>query len=318
MSGTFDQATNLAFYTSNLINLDPELHKPITNVTWGKAISLRDGISISDEYTAFTRGSFGSTGTTQIGGIPWITQSTTDMPNVSLGAERVMTPIRLAGQLITYTRIDVEKAQKEGRNIDGDKLEALHELYQLGIDKMVYKGDAELDTPDHKCRGLLNSETPTVINSAATFDAMDADKMVDAINDLLEAAWSQCAYAVMPDMVILPPKIYAKLATTKYSSNGEKTILTYLKENCLATTQSGTPIEFMPCVHANTAGADGKARITAYNKDPRYVRFNMAPIRREESYVDKGIYYNTPYIWALGEVEFVRPEAVVYMDKVSK
>lgn len=318
MSTTFDQATNLSFYTNNLINLDKEIHKPITNVTWGKAIKLRDGVSISDEYTAFIRSSWGSTGTTSLGGIPWISQNTTDFPNVSLTGERIATPVRLAGHMISYTKVDIEKARREGHNLDSEKTEALHEIYQLGIDQMVYVGDKTQDTTEHKCRGLLNSDQVSVTDASADFASMDSDTIVDEINTLLEMVWSQTAYAIMPNMVIMPPKVYAKIATTKYSSNGEKTILTYLRENCLATTTAGTTPTFMPCVWCNDAGADGKGRIIAYSNELKHVRFNMAPIRREESYVDKGIYYNTPYIWALGEVEFVRPQTAAYLDKVTK
>lgn len=317
MSQTYDAATNLSFFTSQLDNMDPEIHKPITNVTWGQAINIRPGLQMTDESTSFIRTSWGGQGTLDLGGIPWITQSTSDFPTVSLTGERVTTPMRLAGRMITYTQFELEKAQREGRNLDAEKVEALHELYQLGIDKMVYVGDSSLDTTEHKCRGLLNSDLVTTTDSDNTFDQLDADQIVEEINGLIELVWSQTAYSLMPNTIILPPSVYAMLATTKYSSNAEKTILTFLRDNCLATVQTGTAPKFMPCVWASKASAAGKGRIVAYVNELRQVRFNMVPIRREQSYIDKAIYYNCPYTWALGEVEWVRPQTAAYLDGVT-
>lgn len=315
---TYDAATNMAFFMSQLDNMDPEVHRPITNVTWGSAINVRPGLQMSDESTSFQRTEWGSTGTVGLGEIPWITQNTTEFPTISITGERVFTPMRLAGHMITYTQLELEKAQRLRRNLDQEKTEALHEIYQLGIDRLVYVGDKNLDTTEHKCRGLLTSLEVPVTNADKDFATMTPDEMVTAINELIEMVWSATAYSLMPNKIILPPPVFVKLATTKYSSNAEKTILTYLKENCLATTQSGTAPDFMPVHWASSAGTDGKGRIMAYVNEQRYVRFNMVPIRRLESYIDKAMYYTCPYIWALGEVEFVRPQTAAYLDKVTK
>ena len=314
---TYDAATNMAFFMSQLDNMDPVIHQPITNTTWGQAIKVRSGLQLSDESTSFQRLEWGASSTLNSGAIPWITQSTTDFPTVSITGDRVFTPMRLAGRMIAYTTLELEKARRLGRNLDAEKTEALHDLYQLGIDQMVYVGDSSADTAEHKCRGLLNNPTVTVTDAEDAFENMDTDTMVASINELLELVWSNTAYTLMPNTVILPPPVYVKLATTKYSSNAEKTVLTYLRENCLATTQSGTAPKFLPVNWASKAGADGKGRIVAYINEPRYVRYNMVPIRRLESYVDKAMWYTCPYVWALGEVEFVRPQTAAYLDKVT-
>lgn len=315
---TFDEATNFAFFRHQLENLDNTIHKPITNVNWGRAIKLRSGVTMSDETVSFIRSNFGSTGTTRISDIPWITQNTTAFPEISITGEKVTTPIRLAGRTITYTKFELEKAQRLEINLEAEKMEALRTLYQMAIDRMVFVGDKNLDTTDHKCRGLLNSEQVTVTDATTDFASLDNDQIVKEINDLIHVVWSQTAYSIMPDTIILPTSIYAYLATTKYSSNAEKTILTFLRENCLATVEGGKAPLFMPSRWANTAGEDGKGRIMAYVNEANRVRYSMCPIRKEQTYIDQSIRFNAPYVWALGEIEFIYPETAAYLDKVTK
>lgn len=321
MANTYDAATNLAFMTSQLENLDPVLHQPITGVTWGRDIKLRTGLTLSDESTAFTRINFGGNGTLRLNDVPWISQDSNEFPTVSITGERVHTPMRIAGRLITYTALELEKAQKLGIQLDRQKIDAMHTLYQMGIDKMVYVGDDKLDTTDHKCRGLLNSEQVTVTNADTPFSQMDNDEIVAAINELIEMVWESTAYQMMPNKIILPPDIFVKLATTKYSSNAEKTILTYLRDNSLAAAnKDGAPsnaIQYVPSHWAAKAGADGKGRIMAYVNDVSRVRFSLVPIRSFTPYYDQAIRYNMPYVWGMGEVEFVYPETAAYLDKVT-
>lgn len=318
---TFDAETNLAYYVSQLENLDPKLHQPITGVTWGRDIQLRSDVTMTDEFVSFQRINFAGTGTTKLNDIPWITQDTSSFPTVNINGEKVSVPMRLAGRIITYTAHELEKAQRLGINLDSQKMDALHTLYQMGIDKMVYVGDANLDTPAHKCRGLLNSEAVKVANADKTFDNMNPDEIVTAINELIEMVWESTAYQIMPNKIILPPSIFVKLATTKYGDNADKTILTYLRENSLAAAdKDGAPsnaISYVPSHWAATAGANGKGRIMAYVNDVERVRFSLVPIKPYTPYYDQAIRYNAPYVWAMGETEFVYPETAAYLDKVT-
>lgn len=318
---TYDAATNLAYYVSQLENMDPKLHQPITGVTWGRDIKLRSGVSITDEEVSFQRINFGGTGTTKLDDIPWITQDTSSFAGVSISGEKVNTPIRLAGRIITYTATELEKAQRLGINLDTQKLDALHTLYQMGIDKMVYVGDSSLDTTEHKCRGLLNSDQVKMTTADKKFENMTPDEMVTAINDLIEMVWESTAYKMMPNKIILPPKVFVKLATTKYGDNADKTILTYLRENSLAAAdKDGAPsnaISYVPSHWAAAAGTSGVGRIMAYVNDVERVRFSLVPIKSYTPYYDQAIRYNAPYVWAMGETEFVYPETAAYLDDAA-
>lgn len=305
-------ATNLTFFEHQLENRDTMMHTPITRYTWSRDIQVRT-LSLTDEYSSFLRSDFGANGSIKQGSIPWISQDTSAFPTVTITAEKVLTPVRLAGREITYTSIELQKAQRLGLQLESMQLEALHETYQLGIDQVVYVGDQSVDTTSHKCRGLLNSDVVAKEDSPNKFSALTPDEIVDAINSLILKVWSQTGYTLMPDVVLIPPVIYAQLYNTKYSDDADITLMTYVKKNCLG----GNSVDFRPVHWCATAGADGGGRIMAYINDINRVRFNMAPIQGLTAYTANSMRYVKPYIWALGEVEFVYPECAFYLDKVS-
>lgn len=311
MPQTSTPTSNLAFFEHELENRDTLIHKPITRYTWSRDIQVRT-LNLTDEYTSFLRSDFGANGSIKQGAIPWITQDTSAFPTVSLNMEKVMTPVRLAGREITYTQVELERAQRLKIALESMKLEALHETYQLGIDQVVYVGDPSVDTAAHKCRGLLNSDVVDKEDSQNKFSELTPDQIVEAINGLILKVWKNTGYSLMPDVILMPPLIYAQLYNTKYSDNADITLMTYIKKNCLG----GTSVDFRPVHWCATAGADGGGRIVAYINDINRVRFNMAPIKGYDAYQDNAIRYVKPYIWALGEVEFVFPECAFYLDKV--
>lgn len=308
---TYDAATNLSFFEHQLENRDTVIHTPLTRYTWSRDIQVRS-LNLIDEYTSFLRSDFGSNGSIKQGAIPWISQDTSAFPTVSLTMEKVMAPVRLAGREISYTFTELEKAQRLNIALESMKLDALHETYQLGIDQVVYVGDSSVDTATHKCRGLLNSDVVDKEDSPNKFADLTPDQIVEAINGLILKVWKNTGYSLMPDVILMPPLIYAQLYNTKYSDNADITLMTYIKKNCLG----GTSVDFRPVHWCATAGEDGGGRIVAYINDINRVRFNMAPIKGYPSYQDGAIRYVKPYIWALGEVEFVYPECAFYLDKV--
>lgn len=307
---TVDAATNLHFFESQLENQDTIMHQPIVAYTWSRDIKVRT-LNLTDKFTSFIRSDFGASSTNHLGTIPWISTNTTAIPSVSITGEKVLTPVRLAAQLISYSILDLETAQRLKVPLDRMQLDALHAAYQLGIDQMVYVGDSTLNTSDHKCEGLLNSSKVAKEDSPNKFNSLTPDEIVDAINMLIQRVWQQTGYTMMPDTIIMPPLLYAQLYNTKYSDNADVTLMTYIKKNCLG----GMGIEFRPVHWAATAASDGSGRIMAYINDLQRVRFNMAPITSTKTY-EEPLRLIKPYVWALGEVEFVYPECAFYLDKV--
>jgi hypothetical protein len=311
---TFD--STLAFYINQLDNMDKRLYEPLFNTTWGRDISLRTGITMSNESTSFIRSTFGGVGTQSATGKPFISPNTTTLPGVSINGERVVLPLRLLGQEVSYTSVELERSQLIGQPIDAQKFNALNSMYQMATDEMVYIGDSTVGAT-----GLVNSAAVAVGNVAngaagtPAWTTKTPDEILKDVNDMIGAAWLASGYAVCPDKVLLPPTQFAYIASQKVSTAGNVSILQFLEDNSISLRVNGRKLEIQPAKFLSGRGVGATDRMVAYTNQEDKVRFPMVPIRRETPYY-LGIKFNAPYIWAFGEVEFVYPETVIYRDGI--
>jgi hypothetical protein len=311
---TFD--STLAYYVNQLDNLDKKLYEPLYATTWGRDIKLRTGISMANESTSFIRSTLGSVGSQSATGKPWLAPNSTTLPGVSVNGERIVLPLRLLGQEVSYSSVELERSQLLGQPIDQQKFDGLNILYQMSTDEMVYVGDTSVGAT-----GLLNSDlvvSGSVANGAAgtsTWATKTPDEILADVNTLVEAAWAASGYSVCPDKLLLPPVQYAYIASQKISNAGNVSILTFLEDNSISLRVNGRKLDIQPVKWLTGRGASGKNRMVTYTNDENRVRFPMVPIRRETPYY-LGIKFNAPYIWAFGETEFVYPETVRYADGI--
>lgn len=312
---TFD--STLAYFVNQLDNLDKKLYEPLYSVTWGRDIKLRTGITMANESTSFIRSNIGAIGTQSASGKPWISPNTTTLPGVSINGERVTLPLRLLGQEVSYTSVELERSQLIGQPIDAQKFNALNVLYQMSTDEMVYIGDSAVGA-----EGLLNSTLVTAASvtadgsgSSTLWSTKTPDQILRDVNDMITAAWSASGFSVCPDKLLLPPAQYAYIASQKISTAGNVSILTFLEDNSISLRVNGRKLDIQPVKWLTGRGTGGADRMVCYTNDEDRVRFPMVPIRRETPYY-LGIKFNAPYIWAFGEVEFVYPETVIYRDGI--
>lgn len=314
----------LAYYVHQLENLDKTLYEPLVSVSWGRDIKLRPGITMSNESTSFIRSAFAAagslnntTGTATTGGnMAWISPETTAIPGISVNGEKIVLPLRLGAREVTYTSVELERSQLTGQPIDTQKMDALNMLYQMNIDQMVYIGDSQVGAT-----GLINdaniteSIVATGIGGSTLWVNKTADEICADINTLVTSTWAASAYAICPSDLMLPPAQFAYIASQKVSSAGNVSILKFIEDNTISLKINGRPLNINPVKWLTGAGTAGDDRMVAYTNDVGRVRFPMVPVRRETAYY-QGIRFTAPYLWALGQVEFVYPECIQYGDGI--
>lgn len=316
------QDSTLAYFINQLQNFDPRLYEPLVSVSWGRDIKLRSGITMSNESTSFIQAAFAAAGTlgnsSTNGGIPWISAETTAIPGVSVNGKMVVLPLRLAARQVNYTSVELERSQLTGQPIDVQKVNALNILYQMNVDQMVYVGDTQVGAT-----GLLNSAdvTATTVatgaNGSTAWSQKTPDEILADVNTLLTGAWSASAYAVCPSKLLLPPTQFGLISTQKVSSAGNVSVLKYLRENSISLEINGSMLDIQPVKWLPGLGVSGDTtdRMMVYTNDESRVRYPMVPIRRETAYY-QGIQFFAPYLFALGEMEFVYPETLRYADGI--
>ncbi len=315
---TFDKLTvdsTGEFMIHELERLDPELHKPLYAVTWGRDIDLREDVSIADELSSFTNSTFAAAGGINPAGKSWIGKSTNAITGMQLDIGKTANPLYLWGQEISYTIPELLSAQKLGRPVDAQKFEGMRIKHQMDIDEMVYIGDTDLVK-----YGLLNSPlvTPAPVANGALGSPLwinkTPDEIVADITTLITNAWIASGTAICPHKVLLPPVKWAYISTQKVSQAGSETIMSYIEDKCLMPMRiNGKKLEILPVKWATGRGLLGVDRMVAYTQERTFVRYPMVPLQRTPLEY-RSIFHLTTYFGRLGVVEIVYPETIAYAD----
>ena len=307
------------FLVGELERLDQTLHAPLAAVTWSRDISLREDVSIADEFSAYTNSSFGTGQGINGSNKAWIGKDSNAILGVSLDIGKTTLPLNLWALQLGWTIPELESAQKLGRPIDQQKMQALQLKWQMDIDEQVYLGDTALGLS-----GLLNHSLVTNNTNAqtGTWSTATPAQILGDVNELLNSAWAASGYAVCPTDLRVPPKQFSLLVSTIVSTAGNISVLEFLKANSLSNSINGRPLNIQPLkwLTGTTAGgvgpgASGKDRMIAYTNDPMRVRFPLVPLQRTPlEYRD--LRQLTTYFGRLGAVEAVYPETVAYRDGI--
>lgn len=299
-----------AFLVGELERLDQELYAPLADFTWSRDIDLREDVTIADEVTSFMlanyAGGFGSIGGS---GKSWIKGMDTTPARVSVETSKVTTPLTPWGMEVSYSIFELQKAMQVGRPIDVQKYDAMKFKHQLDIDQQVYMGDEGIGV-----KGLLNNDAVVAKSNLGSVNVktMSAEDAVNLFNTVLKSSWKATQYIRIPDTILIPPALFAALAS-KQLPNVDKNVLEYVLQNNIAVSNGGKlmirPVKWLNDSSINS----GNGRLVAYTKARDVVRFplvqlqSMAPQFRD-------FMQSVPYYGALGGVEFVRPEMVYYGD----
>lgn len=299
-----------AFLVGELERLDQELYAPLADFTWSRDIDLREDVTIADEVTSFMlanyAGGFGSIGGS---GKSWIKGMDTTPARVSVETSKVTTPLTPWGMEVSYSIFELQKAMQVGRPIDVQKYDAMKFKHQLDIDQQVYMGDEGIGV-----KGLLNNDAVVAKSNLGSVNVktLSAEDAVNLFNTVLESSWKATQYIRIPDTILIPPALFAALAS-KQLPNVDKNVLEYVLQNNIAVSNGGK-LTIRPVKWLNDSSINsGNGRLVAYTKARDVVRFplvqlqSMAPQFRD-------FMQSVPYYGALGGVEFVRPEMVYYGD----
>ncbi len=187
------------------------------------------------------------------------------------------------------------------------------------IDRNCYLGFNKVNST-----GLCNNPSVTRISAAAasggggtTWAVKTADEILADINTAISTLWKEndCSLDALPNHILIPVEQFGALVTRKVSNDSERSILTYVLENNIAS-QQGSNLVISPCKWCSRAGSSNSDRMVVYCNRVDRVCFNLTqPLRRMETeYAEMRI--KIPYIAQFSEVRFLYPSTVRYMDGI--
>lgn len=330
---TFDEFTYTkdstgSFLIGELERLDPTLHEPLVQVTWGRDIDLREDVTIADEVSSFTNSSFAAAGGIVPTGKNWISKDANAISGIALDIGKTLHPLYLWGMEIKYTLPELASAQKLGRPIDVQKLDGLKMKWNMDVDEMVYIGDTTFNQ-----KGLCNNtgtgtgfvtatnvvtagaSSPTGNSSSTRWIDKTADAILADINTALTNAWTASGWSIIPDELRLPPVQFGYLVAQKVSNAGNVSLLEFLRNNSLSNAANGRPLNIQPIKWLTGRGAGSTDRMLVYTRDRDRVRFPLVPLQRTPLEY-RNLYQIVTYYGRIGCVEFVYPETVGYVDGI--
>lgn len=316
MLQTFDQATvdsTGVFFQAQLTRIDPILNQPLAEFTWSRDIDI-GSLDIGDETTAFDSVKYTAVGGVQPAGKSFIGIKTTEIGNVGADMERRTAPTFVWAEAIQKTVIELAQADKLGRNLDSQLLDAMNMKRNVDLQNQAYLGDTLQGV-----RGLVNSTFITAdnvaLNAAAAsrlWTAKTDDEVLQDVNTLVTACWAQTGFAIMPRRLGLPPAKFAQLVSRKIV-NGSMSLAKYLAENSIAMTTNGVALELVPMRELIGVGVGATDRMIAYTKRADCQRLPLSAMQSTPMQ-HRDLYQRVVYYFRVGIVELIKPETLRYAD----
>ena len=304
-------ASGQAFLTSELEKRDTLVRTPLTSFTYSRDIPVRVGGGWAEFVSAMNVG-YGLTGGSGEGMIGSGSADGIPMVQADFGKDLWKTHAIYAGTRVFW--IDMQKGNMTGRNIDTLLRDGLRMAYDKHMDENVYAGFAKYGTT-----GLINNPDVAITNATKTWATATPDEILEMVNNAILATWARAAYDLdaIPNHIVLPYEQYNYIATTKVTNLAEKTILTFLEENNVAT-KNGGDLFIGATIWCKGAGTGSTDRMVVYRNKERYIAIDeLVPLTRAMTTPNAERFsYDTAYAGNVSETEVFYPETITYTDGI--
>lgn len=304
-------ASGQAFLTSELEKRDTLVRTPLTSFTYSRDIPVRVGGGWAEFVSAMNVG-YGLTGGSGEGMIGSGSADGIPMVQADFGKDLWKTHAIYAGTRVFW--IDMQKGNMTGRNIDTLLRDGLRMAYDKHMDENVYAGFAKYGTT-----GLINNPDVAITNATKTWATATPDEILEMVNNAILATWARAAYDLdaIPNHIVLPYEQYNYIATTKVTNLAEKTILTFLEENNVAT-KNGGDLFIGATIWCKGAGTGSTDRMVVYSNKERYIAIDeLVPLTRAMTTPNAERFsYDTAYAGNVSETEVFYPETITYTDGI--
>lgn len=304
-----------AFLEKQLEKCDPKILEPLESTLWPRDMPVKTGGGFL-ENVATIDVQYASTGNDEDS---LIFNVTNDIPVMQADYGKNIARVFNWAQYMKISYIEKQKFQNIALNLEEALNKGIHLLFDHFCDKNVYTGFTKVAST-----GLLNNANVTRVTAAnneagtsTAWDDKDADEILKDFNDALTAVWiaNDMAEDALPNQILIPVYQFGQLVTRKVGVTGDKSILTYIKENNIVE-QQGKKLEIVPCKYCYHAGTGTTDRMVVYINNVDKIRYHQtAPLRRQPTEI-ANLSFNTPYVAQISEVEFCYPTTVYYVDGI--
>lgn len=311
-------ASSGAFLISELEKRDPKIREPLTSFTYPRDLTIEVGGGWVDGVSAMDVG-YGLTGGS--GASPVAAGGANAIPVVQASVGKNLFKAHAFAVALRIMYQDMQKANFVGRPLDSLLQRGVRMAYDKHMDENIYVGIAQYGST-----GLINNPDVVVTTVAqgaggtTPWSGKTADEILKDVNDALTAGWAAAGYdqAAVPNHIIMPWEQYTYIMNTKVTDLADKSILTYIEENNVATKIKGEKIFIGGTEWCKAAGASGKDRMVVYCNHSDYVKADeLVPLQRVMTGPNaESACYDSSYMANISEVQIFAPETMIYVDGI--
>ena len=305
-----------AFLNKELEKVDSKVLEPLSSTLWPRDMPVKTGGGFVENVSTIDV-TYASTGNEENS---LIFNETNDIPVIQADYGKTVNKVFNWAQYLNIPYINKEKFKNIALNVEDALNKGLHLLFDKFCDKNVFTGFVKVGST-----GLMNNAGITRVTAPAhtsggtdtDWASKTADEILADINGALTAVWADNDMAddALPNHILVPPVQYGALVSRKVGVTGDKSILTYIKENNIVN-QQGKELVISPNKYCVGAGSGGTDRMVVYINAEDRIRYQQtAPLRRLSTEV-RDLSFRTPYVAQISEVEFLYPTTVRYVDGI--
>lgn len=235
-----------------------------------------------------------------------------DFPRVDVFGREKIVKVRSLGSSYGYSIKEIRRSQMAGNKLETRRATMARRAIDELVDKLAWLGDAA-----YGIQGLIKypgiSEfIPAVGASGSTkFKNLTPDEIVAVITGMITAVGEITNGKEVPDTLILPLVEYNYLAFTPYGANRDRTIMTFIKENC---PQLST-IEWVQELKGQ--GNNGSNRAMMYTKDPEKLTLEMPQLFEQFPQQQKGMEFEILCHAETAGVIVYKPLSIIFVDNIG-
>lgn len=234
-----------------------------------------------------------------------------DMPYADTSLEQHFHGTHLAGIGYEWSRGELERAARMGRNLPADKALAASRVAERFLYSTAIVGAAEKGW-----KGLINEGAVPASVAPATFAAGTPEQLLTIINGAISAPGIATRDAFGVNTVLLPTSAIRDLAS-RLLPNTTTTLLAFLQANNALTAQTGQALQIRGMAELETAGAGGTRRMVAYQNDRGVVQYHLpGPHEFLDPFRKASMTWEVAGIMNTGGTEWRVPKGAVYVDGI--
>ena len=238
----------------------------------------------------------------------------TDYPFVEVTQAQHNVPIEWKALAYDYSDREIGRAMLTGVPLSDRKTRMAFRIWEEQKDNVFINGDSAKGWD-----GFINVANVASPDASATFASSTGLVIADIINAALSDVSDGTNQVRYADTLVLPVEQYNLIATKPIGDNADKSVLQYIMDHNVYTSQFGNPLMIRTLRQLKGAGGTMGSptdRMIAYSRDMDVLRYHvpqelqfLEPQRRADTW----IYYGHG---VLGGLEVMEPGAFRYRDNI--